>query len=227
MVTTPSNMDVVSNIEGFADAQTRIKELANINTETVEGKEAYIKVASEIAFEIDKNNKNASGDNRISDKDKTKLFNMLAKKMGDANFREQFKNLPDLNGLKAIELQQKTTNFRIKNWKNNNLTEEEINEQKQDVATLRKLNKEASVLEEMENTKRRTAEAVLDYATAGDFENAHKVYKAGLQKAIRTKYWYIPELQNENLQAGTKFTVNGKVYTFQGYSSKDMIVEVN
>lgn len=309
MVITPSNMNTVSNIEGYSDAQARIKELASIDTETAEGKEQYIKVASEIAFEIDKNNKNESGENRISLKDKEKLFNILTKRFSDKNFKEQFRNLPDLNGLKAIELQTNMTNNRVKNWETQNefnrnyngnidlynrpivknadgsistvrsmsfndgekevviptvsddgkiMTEDEaietyyktkkhfgkfnsVNEavkfaqrlheeqekfysQKQNKETIKKIQRDET---DIEYIKRRTAEAVLDYATAGDFENAHKAYKSGLEKAIRTKYWYIPELQNENLQAGTKFTVNGKVYTFQGYSSKDMIVEVN
>lgn len=223
MVTTPANMNTVSSIEGYSDAQARIKELASIDTETAEGKEQYIKVASEIAFEIDKNNKNESGENRISLKDKEKLFDILTKKFSDKNFKEQFRNLPDLNGLKAIELQSKITENRVKNWEKQ-LTEEEKLSQKQDKETIKKLRDDET---DLEFIKRRTAEAVLDYATAGDFENAHKAYKAGLEKAIRTKYWYIPELQNDNLQTGTKFTVNGKVYTFQGYSSKDMIVEVN
>ncbi len=223
MVITPSNMNTISNIEGYSDATKRIKDLAGIDTDTIEGKEQYIKVASEIAFEIDKNNKNESGENRISLKDKEKLFDILTKQFSDKNFKEQFKNLPDLNGLKAIELQQNITRSRLENWEKET-TEEEALSQNKDKETIRKLQNYES---DLEYIKRRTAEAVLDYATAGDFENAHKVYKQGLQKAIRSKYWYIPELQNENLQAGTKFTVNGKVYTFQGYSSKDMIVEVN
>lgn len=309
MVTTPANMNTVSSIEGYSDAQVRIKELAYIDTDTIEGKEQYIKVASEIAFEIDKNNKNESGENRISLKDKEKLFNILTKKLSDKNFKEQFRNLPDLKGLKAIELQNKNTYNRVKYWEtgkefnrnyNGNIDlynrpivknsdgsistvrsmsfndgekevviptvsddgkiwtneeaidnyhktgkhfgkfnsideavkfaqrlheeQERFYSQKQNNETIKKIQRDET---DLEYIKRRTAEAVLDYATVGDFDNAHKAYKAGLEKAIRSKYWYIPELQNENLQAGTKFTVNGKVYTFQGYSSKDMIVEVN
>lgn len=223
LITMPANMETVSNIEGYADASIRIKELASINTDTIEGKEEYIRKASEIALKIDENNKNASGSERISLKDKEKLLDILTKKLSDNTFKEQFRNLPDLNGLKAIEIQNKITDSRIKNW-GKEITKENLITQKQDKETIKKLRDDET---DLEFIKRRTAEAVLDYASIGDFENAHKTYKAGLEKAIRTKYWYIPELQNDNLQAGTKFTVNGKVYTFQGYSSKDMIVEVN
>ena len=83
------------------------------------------------------------------------------------------------------------------------------------------------VANKLDNIKKRTMEGVINSVVAGDFQTAEKVYNAGLQAAIKTKYWYVPELQDPNLQAGKKFTLNGRVYTFQGFSNKDIIVETN
>ena len=68
---------------------------------------------------------------------------------------------------------------------------------------------------------------VLDSIAKGDVKTAGKIYQLGLESAIKTKYYYIPELQKPDLQVGQKFTINGKVYSFQGFSNKDIIVEMH
>ena len=83
------------------------------------------------------------------------------------------------------------------------------------------------IANKLDNIKKRTMEGVLNSVVNGDFQTAEKIYNTGLQAAIKTKYWYVPELQKSDLQAGQKFTLNGKVYTFQGFSNKDIIVETN
>lgn len=234
MLTTPDNMEIETNFDGYAGAMEAIKELANIDTESYNGKVNYAEQAGNIAFKIYKLNNAKDGSASISNKDREKLINYLYKELGTSNLdiKKQIKELPDLQNLKKIELQNNISGYQFRNWadtEKDTFMQQDI-ENKKELAEFQSKDGVWGSLgraKALDDIKMSTAKEMLFAATLGNIEEAKKIYNKGLQKAIRTKYWYIPELQNDNLQAGTKFTVNGKVYTFQGYSSKDMIVEVN
>lgn len=234
MVTTPANMEVETNFDGYSSALDAIKELSNLKTDSYNDKINYAENAGKIAFKIWQLNNDKKGNASISNDDRGKLFNFMYKELGKSNLdiKKQIKELPDLQNLKKIELQNNITSYQLKNWADT----EKDTFMKQDIENKKELAEFQSkdglwgyfkMAKELDDIKISTAKDVVFATTIGDIEGAKKIYNQGLQKAIRTKYWYVPELQNDNLQAGTKFTVNGKVYTFQGYSSKDMIVEVN
>lgn len=234
LLNTPADMEVETNFDGYAGAMEAIKELASIDTSSYNGKLDYAEQAGNIALKILKLNVSKDGTATISNKDKDKLFDFMYKQMGkNPTFDlKQIQNLPDLKPLKDFEISRKITDYQYENW---NKTDRETfllqdAKNKQDLIDWRTKDSFWNTLgiqKKLDDIKKQTAKEVLLYSIAGNYKEAKEVYNKGLQEAIRTKYWYIPELQNENLQAGTKFTVNGKVYTFQGYSSKDMIVEVN
>ena len=83
------------------------------------------------------------------------------------------------------------------------------------------------VMQKMNQLQREASENMLKAYTQGDINAANKIKEQYGQEMVRLKYWNIPALQKQNLKAGDKFTVNGKVYSFQGFSKNDVIVEVN
>lgn len=215
-INTPANLETVTNFEGYAEAADAIKDLATIDTRSYNGKMEYLKQARDIAFSILKNNTDKSGNATISAKDKDALMQMIFKGAKDETFKAQLANLPDLSKLKVGEITNQTRNMlpgaaddKIKDFKAENF--------KRQVFAQRKINDIAN----------RTSEAVLYKFIAGDYEGGQRVYNEGLKEVVKARYWYIPELQNPNLQAGQKFTINDKVYTFQGFSGADVVVETN
>ncbi len=222
LVSTPSNIETVSNFAGYAEAADAIKDLATVDTRSYNGKMEYLRQAGDIARGILLNNTDKKGGASISTKDKDALIQMIYKGVNDETFKEQLANLPDLSKLRGRDLVRDTTQ-RIK------AGEISVAEGRKEVTNYQKRTfmDRLSAQRKIDDIGRRTAESVLYKFIQGDYQGGQKVYNEGLQEAIRTKYWYIPELQNPNLQAGQKFTVNGKVYSFQGYSGTDIIVESN
>ena len=188
-----------------------IKDLANTNTASYNGKKELLEKAGRAAYQIIKSNINNDGSATLNNKEKDKAMQMLYKTMTDSTFREQMKSLPNLNGLKSQELAS-NPNILV------------AREQMQQFDATR-MSKAVTEWKKIDDIGKRTSENVLAYFIAGDTKGGMQEYEKGLKAAIKQKYWYIPELQNPNLQAGTKFTVNGKVYAFQGFSQKDIIVE--
>ena len=169
------------------------------------------------------NNINKNGENTISNNDRDTLLNKIYKNMGDATFREQISKLPDLSNLKDIELSQKASSSYFKSSSEYNKDFKELS----DFRGKDSVWNDIGIANKLDNIKKRTMEGIINNIAVGDFQTAEKIYYTGLHSAIKTKYWYVPELQDPNLQAGKKFTLNGRVYTFQGFSNKDIIVETN
>lgn len=223
IVDSQPNYEAISNVSGLEEGITKIKELADIDTSSYQGKMQYLANAGLLATSVIKNNIRKDGKATISNSDKDKLIKTIYKNMGDATFKEQLSNLPDLSNLKDIELSQKASSSYFK-------SSSEYNKDFQKLSEFRSKDgvwNDIGIANKLDNIKKRTMEGVINSVVAGDFQNAEKVYNTGLQAAIKTKYWYVPELQDPNLKAGKKFTLNGKVYTFQGFSNKDIIVETN
>lgn len=224
IVDSQPNYETISNIKGLQEGLDQIKELADIDTSSYNGKLQYIANAGLLASSVIKNNIRKDGDATLSDSDKNKLVETIYKNMGDATFKEQISKLPDLSNLKDIEL----SNIAGKSY-----TKGTYLDFHRDTKALNEFRGKDSVWNDigiankLDNIKKRTMEGVLNSVVNGDFQTAEKIYNTGLQAAIKTKYWYVPELQKSDLQAGQKFTLNGKVYTFQGFSSKDIVVEAN
>lgn len=72
-----------------------------------------------------------------------------------------------------------------------------------------------------------TMHQVIGHAVNGDFPEADKTYKAGRERAIRALYSDIPDLQRDDLEPGKSLiTINGLTYKFMGYTSDNILVEV-
>lgn len=213
IVNTAPNYNTVSNINGYADAVAAIKDLASSDNSSYNGKQLFLAKAGDTALKIVKSNIDANGNATLSEKEKNRAMQMLYKTMKDKTFQDQMKSLPNLNALKARE---------IANIGNPTYARDKYNEFK-----VKSAGKAITEWKKIDDIGKRTCENVINHFAAGDVQGGLKAYDDGLKAAIKQKYWYIPELQKKNLQAGTKFTVNGQVYVFQGFTKKDIIVEVN
>lgn len=223
IVDSQPNYETVSNVNGYADALQKVQDLANEKTDSYNDKMKYIAKSGLLATSIIKNNINKNGENTISNNDRDTLLNKIYKNMGDATFREQISKLPDLSNLKDIELSQKASSSYFKSSSEYNKDFKELS----DFRGKDSVWNDIGIANKLDNIKKRTMEGIINNIAVGDFQTAEKIYYTGLHSAIKTKYWYVPELQDPNLQAGKKFTLNGRVYTFQGFSNKDIIVETN
>ena len=192
-INTPTNLETVTNFEGYADAADAIKDLS-----------------------ILKNNTDKSGNATISAKDKDALIQMIYKGVKDDTFKAQLANLPDLSKLKWDDIAKETRE------NHNGAVSDRVNEFKRE-----NFKRQFVAQRKINDIANRTSEAVLYKFAAGDYEGGQRVYNEGLKEVVKARYWYIPELQNPNLQAGQKFTINDKVYTFQGFSGADVVVETN
>lgn len=208
---TSPNYETATNIEGYADAVSAIKDLADTDTTSYNGKQLFLAKAGDVALKILKNNTDKNGNSTLSENDKNKAMQMLYKSMRDTTFKDQLKGLPNLNNLKATEIAGKGNEIYAR--------------QQYDKFQGERAKRAVTEWKKIDDIGKRTSEQVLQHFLAGDVNGGLKAYDDGLKAAIKQKYWYIPELQNPNLQAGTQFTVNGKVYKFQGFTQKDIIVE--
>lgn len=79
----------------------------------------------------------------------------------------------------------------------------------------------------IEQIERETMHQMLGYMVNGDYRGAQAVYTDGIKKAIRAQYPDVPDLQRDDLEAGKSLiTINGLPYKFMGYTSDNILVEV-
>lgn len=245
MVNTPMKFNTTTTFEGMSDALYYVKTLANMDVSTPEKKKQYMYTAAQIGWTI----KNSNG---LSPDKKQKLFNMIYKDMMDDNFKNQLKNMPDLarewnkefvrdypklnsNVIKAqMEMQKYSGNMNSAAYK-----KAEANYKKawntrhyymgfNDMANKnRKVIAPEGINQTITNLQREASAQMLDAYMSGNVKKANQIKEQYEQNMIRVKYWNVPALQNKNIKVGDKFTVNGKVYSYQGFSKNDVIVEVH
>nr|DAO19278.1 MAG TPA: hypothetical protein [Caudoviricetes sp.] len=79
----------------------------------------------------------------------------------------------------------------------------------------------------IEQIERETMHQMLGYMVNGDYQGAKNVYADGVKKAIRAQYPDVPDLQRDDLEPGKSLiTINGLTYKFMGYTSDNILVEV-
>ncbi len=246
------NYNAITTIEGMSEALGEVKELAAMDVSTPEGKRAYAQKAAQIGYSINKLQK----DGTISEKDYRNLYNMIYKDMMDDNFKAKLNNMPDLskewyseNYKNHAVLQTEFINAsqelnRLKNMPNMKGSEQlkkaearykqayKAKKYYNDLAVgginaLRVQNAPEGVNQKIKNLERQASENMLKAYMAGDINLANQIKEQFGNDMVRAKYWNIPALQKKNLKAGDKFVVNGKVYSYQGFSKNDVIVEVH
>ena len=245
------NFNSVTTFEGMSDALGAVKELVQIDTSTPEGKREYAQKAAQVGTAINKLNKNGT----ISEKDRGKLFNMVYNDLMDDNFKNQIKNMPNLSrewsaefnrdyqklqadvikaDMEFIKVRQSGADKNSKAYKDAEAKYQKAWKARHyylgynDVANKnRRENAPVGVNQKILDYQRAAAKGMLNAYMQGNVQEANKIKEQYGQQMVRLKYWNIPALQKQNLKAGDKFTVNGKVYSFQGFSKNDVIVEVH
>ena len=242
------NYEAVTSYDSMKDALNATKELAMIDVSTPQGKRTYAQKAAEVGNAINKMQK----DGTISEKDRSKLFNMVYKDLMDDNFKNQIKGMPDLAkegfteyvkghnklGAELYNAEQEVIKYsKDKNsqaYKQAEAKRQQLLKTKNtyikmydDIRKNRFNNAPLSVMQRVTTLQRQASENMLKAYMSGDINAANKIKEQYGNDIVRLKYWNIPALQKQNLKAGDKFTVNGKVYSYQGFSKNDVIVEVH
>lgn len=246
--------EAVTNFEGMSDALKEVKNLASIDVSSTEGKQKYAQKAMEVATALNKMQVKKKGveGGVISDSDKRKLFNMIYDDMANDNFKNQLKNMPDLAkegfteyikghnklGAELYNAEQEVIKYskdknsqaykqaeakRQQLLKTKNTYIKMYDNIKKNSAT----NAPRGIQDKIKEKQQIAAKQMLAAYQTGNIKEANRIKEQYGEQMVRLKYWNIPALQKQNLKAGDKFTVNGKVYSFQGFSKNDVIVEVH
>lgn len=244
----PKNFNTETTYASMATALNDVKTLANIDTSKPEGIKKFTQMASKIGVQI-------NNSNTLTDKDKSKLYNLIYKDMMNDDFKSKLKDMPNLTKewniefskdqkkLQADYLQAKKE-FDKLYWKGGQENTPAYKKAQKKVEQTKKAlnyytgfktgvtgnifkNAPLSVGLKIEQLQKKAAQEMLGAYMAGNTKGAEQIKQNYGEQMIRYKYWNIPALQRKNLKVGDKFTVNGKVYSYQGFSKDDVIVEVH
>lgn len=216
------NYETPTNYEGYVDALNDIKALAEMPHNSINERDALLNKATDIMHKIIKSNTDYSGNATLSKDDVDKLSQAMYRTINDTTIKNSLKEMPDFTFNKIYNDIAKnkpvTAGGSLIRALSGGYTVDAVK-------SLKTSGKQLAAQNEVKQIGLSTAQNMVSALVQGDKQGAYKIYNQGLQAAIKKKYWYIPELQNQKLEAGkTKFTVNGKVYTFQGFANRDIIV---
>lgn len=216
--------NAVTTYDGYIDAMNDIKSLAEMNDDSIQQKQAILEKSTEIIRKIQLSNNAKNGEATLSKADSDKLYQAVYRTVNDKTVKNMLKDMPGLSFQKiaeeAVSLSENVNSLvkvpGIKTVTKNAATSG---------LAYQYAGANIAAQNEIKQIGLSTAQNMLNALVQGDKQSAYKIYNQGLEAAIKKKYWYIPELQNQKLESGkTKFNINGRVYTFQGFANRDIIV---
>lgn len=86
--------------------------------------------------------------------------------------------------------------------------------------------KEVDIANEIDDIGTKTTSLMLQAINDGaDANEVDRIYKKGVEAAIRKKYYNIPEMQGELIPNQSVIDIYGKPYMFMGFGAEDVFVE--
>lgn len=200
--------ETVTSFEGYSDAYDAIKDLSDMKNSSQAEKDNMINAAVDIIQRLHKSNheKNEKGDFRIGSDDLTKLKQEVNNIVSDDVFKKQVSELPDFSGFKKMMQLVDAPVLYIADRVN---AKSKIG----DIAQTT-----------MQNIQRIVTLPGMDNDTKK--KEIKRIYKSGMEDAIRAKYFWIPDLQNKELiKDETILNINGTQYLYKGIGD-DIFLEV-
>lgn len=196
--------DTVTNFEGADDLYEEIKMLSNMPNDTMIEKDAIEDKAMQIVQKAHAANmaKDEEGNLKISSKDLTHAKQMINNVLSDDVFKKQVSELPDMSVFQKFRSGNlhhiyKSINARSKIG---------------DIAQSTMAGIQDIVMSDLDNETKRKA--------------IQRTYKAGVEAAIKAKYYWIPDLQNKELiENETVLNINGTQYLYKGIGD-DIFLEM-
>lgn len=199
------NPDAITVFENYDEALARLRELGSMPDTTLEEREVLLKSAAETNNFLYQTNKAG----KIDESEQKELNTMLYKALGDKIFKEQLAKTPSLGTFKSIF--RSIDNFGLFS----------------DYGPIDTPAAAIKAKKDIEKTAISTMSRYLQAINSGMPEEADKIYQEGIEAAIRSKYWFLPDLQNKKMVPNeTILDIDGKPYLFKGYGAEDIFVEV-
>lgn len=200
--------EVETTFEGYNDAYDTIKELGNMPNSTMAEKNLIEDKAMEIVQRLHNSNHSVDeeGNIRISSDDLGKSLQMVNNVLSDNVFKKQISELPDVSTFKKL-----VQFIDAPIWRGS-----------QAIDARSKIGKIAqSTMQDIQNVVMSP-----DMDEADKRKAIHSIYRYGIESAIKARYYWIPDLQNQELVPGeTLLNINGRQYLYQGIGD-DIFLEV-
>lgn len=202
------NEEVETTFEGYSDAYDAIKELSNMPNDIMAEKNLIEDKAMEIVQRLHNSNHSVDeeGNIRISSDDLGKSLQMVNNVLSDNVFKKQISELPDVSTFKKL-----VQFIDAPIWRSS-----------QAIDARSKIGKIAqSTMQDIQNVVMSP-----DMDEADKRKAIHSIYRYGIESAIKARYYWIPDLQNQELVPGeTLLNINGRQYLYQGIGD-DIFLEV-
>ena len=203
--TTP-NFEMTTTFSGYESALIDVQKLALMPNETTKQKEEILNKSVDIVHKMKRSNLGSQDKaSTLSQDDINELSQTMYKTVDDALFKKELSSLPDIGIFSKIS---KSVIEPLANDKLISTTYENYNRARN-----------------IQKTGYITSSNMVKALMNGDRETADRIYQEGLEKAIKQKYYYLPEMQGKLEPDKTTFKINGKPYIFKGFGSEDIILE--
>lgn len=199
--------ETVTTFEGADDLYDEIKTLSDMPNDTMAEKDAIEDKAMQIVQKAHQSNitKDETGNLKVSSKDLTRAKQMINNVLSDDVFKKQVSELPDIGTFKRLV---RFVDAPI------SYTADRINARSKigDIAQSTMAGIQDIVMSDLDNETKR--------------KEIHRTYKAGVEAAIKAKYYWIPDLQNKELiENETILNINGTQYLYKGIGD-DIFLEI-
>ena len=213
--------EVETTFEGYSDAYDAIKELSNMPNSTMAEKNLIEDKAMEIVQRLHNSNHSVDeeGNIRISSDDLGKSLQMVNNVLSDNVFKKQISELPTINSFtKLMNITQPTDIKPV--------------DVIPGVRKIRGLSRAIDARSKIGKIAQSTMQDIQNVVMSPDMDEAdkrkaiHSIYRYGIESAIKARYYWIPDLQNQELVPGeTLLNINGRQYLYQGIGD-DIFLEV-
>lgn len=202
------NEETETNFDGAEDAYEAIKELSNMPNSTMAEKNLIEDKAMEIVQRLHNSNHsvNEEGNIRISSDDLGKSLQMVNKVLSDNVFKKQISEMPDTSTFRRLVQLIDAPIMYISD----------------------RVNAKSKIAEIAQATMRDIQNTVMNPDMSDDEKRQaiHSIYRYGIESAIKAKYYWIPDLQNQPLIPDeTLLNINGRQYIYKGIGD-DIFLEV-
>lgn len=202
------NEETETTFEGAEDAYEAIKELANMPNETMAEKNLIEDKAMEIVQRLHNSNHSVDeeGNIRVSSDDLGEYLQLVNNSLSDNVFKKHVSEMPDTGTFRRLVQMIDSPIMYVSD----------------------RVNAKSKIGEIAQATMRDIQNIVMNPDMSDDEKRQaiHSTYRYGIENAIKAKYYWIPDLQNQPLVPGeTILKINGRQYLYKGIGD-DIFLEV-
>lgn len=198
------NYEMTTTYKGYERALSNINKLSLMKDETLQDKDNILKESVSVINKIKRSNLGIGEvEATLSQDDVNELSQLVNTALNDKVFKEQLNSMPDASVFGRIAVSSDIPIF----------------------SEISGIYKERVRAKEIDQIGSQTSSMMVRELLNNNPEGVKEVYKKGIERAIRAKYYYHPEMQGDLIPNETVINIMGKPYTFKGYGAEDILVE--